>query len=142
MILAAWLVDGSSRRYLGPGMAALAVGGGITLGKALDMEPVAAEHILVYGLIGLGLLVVSYFNLAAVRASAAFLVFTAISATNMNYGISFTLGWELAVVAVAYGVVELVLIGQRKQPSSAPADAAGSRYVHDGRVPAGGISSG
>lgn len=135
VILAAWLVDGSSRRYLGPGVAAVAVGGGISLGKAFDMEPVAAEHILVYGLLGIGFLVVSYFNLAAVRAGAAFLVLTGLSATNMTYGISFTLGWELAAVAVAYGLVELVLI-TRHQPGIA-SETAGSPDGGQGRVPVG-----
>ncbi len=34
----AWLVDGSSQRFMGPGLAALAVGGGITAYQALGMD--------------------------------------------------------------------------------------------------------
>ncbi len=128
VVVLAWLVDGSSQRYLGPGLVALAAGLGITIGKELGVEPY--EHTLVYGGFGLALLVVSYFNPKAVRASGAFLLFTGITVAITTWVVSIPLGWELALILAAWGIYGLVRL---RDVDDAPARPEGTQ---DERVPA------
>lgn len=95
----AWLVDGSSTRYLGPGLLGLAAGSGIALGEAFEVSAMKAEHGLVYGLFGIALLALSYLNPRATRAGGAFLAYTALTV----WGVTFSKGWWLAAILVAWG---------------------------------------
>lgn len=104
--LVAWLVDGSSQRYVGPGAVAFAAGLGITIGKNAGVNPY--EHSLVYGGFGLALLLLSVVNPRAVRASGAFLVYTAATVAIAAWVVSFELGWELAVILAVWGIFELI----------------------------------
>jgi len=97
---AAWLVDGTGR-YMGPGLMALAAGGGITMGEELGVKPY--EHTLVYAGFGLGLLAMSYLEPAAVRAAGAFLVYTGLAVATVTWVVSYSLGWGLVVVMAVWG---------------------------------------
>lgn len=126
-IVAAWLVDGTSRRYVGAGLATLAVGGGITLGS--DVPISHYEHTVVYGAIGLALVVVSLVNPAAVRASGAAMIFIALTAYSLTRGwADFDPGWEMAAVLGLWGTGQLVRFGRS---SRRPAGTG-----EDGRVAA------
>ncbi len=106
--VAAWLADGTSRRYMGPGLIAFAAGLGITLGKDFGIDPF--EHTLVYGGFGV-LLIISFFNPAMVRASGAFLVYTGVTVGLASWVFSgIPLGWELAIILAVWGTFELVRI--------------------------------
>jgi len=99
-----WLVDGTSTRYLGPGLMALAAGAGIVIGNELGWDPRRAEHSLVYGGFGISLLVLSYVNPMAARAAGAFLLYTAI--TVLFVGL--TLGWWLTGILAVWGIYSLI----------------------------------
>lgn len=100
----AWLLDGSSQRYLGPGLLALVAGIGIVLGNELGMDPRKAEHSLVYGGFGLALLTMSYFNPMAARAGGAFLLYTGLTVGLIDI----SMGWWLTGILVIWGVYWLV----------------------------------
>ncbi len=110
----AWLVDGTSRRYMGPGLMALAAGLGITIGVDGGVTPF--EHTLVYAGFGVALLVISYFNLQTVRAAGAFLLYTGITVAASAWVASVPIGWELAAIVAVWGVFELIRI-QRSTPA-------------------------
>ena len=100
----AWLVDGTSTRYLGPGLMALAAGAGIVIGNELGWDPRKAEHSLVYGGFGIALLLLSYMNPMAARAAGAFLLYTGI--TVLFVGL--TMGWWLTGILLVWGVYSLI----------------------------------
>lgn len=126
--VAAWLVDGTSRRYISPGLIALAAGLGITLGKDFGIDPF--EHTLVYGGFGVALLIISFFNPGMVRAGGAFLVYTGVTVGLASWVFSgIPLGWELALILAVWGAFGLVRI--RRETRAAP---SGSRP--DGQPPA------
>ena len=128
----AWLVDGTSTRYLGPGLMALAAGVGIVIGNELGWDPRKAEHSLVYGGFGIGLLLLSYVNPMAARAAGAFLLYTGL--TVLFVGLN--MGWWLTGILVVWGVYSLI-----RGPKSVAArsdDAADVAAVrHDVRPNAG-----
>jgi hypothetical protein len=112
----AWLVDGSSERFMGPGLAALAVGGGITLYQNGIGEPgVPGEHTIVYPLLGAALLASSFFHPLAARGAGTFLLIVGLIATVDT---PWSAGWTLVGVLVSWGVLELIQAGR---PSSDPA---------------------
>lgn len=100
----AWLVDGTSTRYLGPGLLALAAGVGIVVGNELGWAPRMAEHSLVYGGFGIALLVLSYMNPMAARAGGAFLLYTGL--TVLFVGLS--MGWWLTGILVVWGLYSMI----------------------------------
>lgn len=108
----AWLVDGTSRRYLGPGLIAVAAGLGITLGKDFGVDPY--EHTLVYGGFGVALLIAYYFNPLTIRAGAAFLIYTGVTVALSSWVFNVPLGWELAAILAVWGAFELVRLGRSK----------------------------
>lgn len=105
----AWLVSGSSHRFMGPGVAALAVGIGITLYNGLDMNPVKGEHVVVYPMLGAALLVASLFNPMAIRGVGAFLVVVGAIA---SIDTSWNPGWTLVAVLVSWAITEVVRISR------------------------------
>lgn len=108
----AWLVSGSSRRFMGPGLAALAVGSGITLYNALDMNPGKGEHAVVYPMLGAALLVASLFNPMAIRGIGAFLLIVGAIAfidTPWNPG------WTLTAVLVSWAVADALRISRTSE---------------------------
>lgn len=117
----AWLVDGTSRRYVGPAAVAFAAGLGITLGRNLGIEHY--EHSLVYGGFGLALILVSVVNPAAVRASGAFLLYTGLTVATSLWLVSIPLGWWLAAILALWGGYELVRL-RRAPADGAPAGPA------------------
>ena len=126
--LVAWLVDGTSTRYLGPGLMALAAGVGIVIGNELGWDPRKTEHSLVYGGFGIGLLLLSYVNPMAARAAGAFLLYTGL--TVLFVGL--TMGWWLTGILVGWGVYSLIRGPERVAArSDDPADVAAVR--HDAR---------
>lgn len=130
----AWLVDGTSTRYLGPGLLAVAAGAGILIGNAMDMDPRKAEHSLVYGGFGLALLALSYFNPKAARAGGAFLLYTGFTVL----AVGFSMGWWLTAILVAWGTYWLV---RSKGGDGMPQPAfdeppSGSRRLESPRTPA------
>jgi len=105
----AWLVDGSSRRYMGPGLLALATGGGISLYNALDTEAMKGEHGIVYPLIGIGLLVASLFNPLALRGAGTFLLIVgAVALTSSPWDP----GWTLVAILAVWSVVNFARIAR------------------------------
>ena len=112
VIMAAWLVDGSANRYVGAGSATLAVGGGITLGS--DVPIAHYEHTVVYGAIGLALILVSFVNPAAVRASGAAMIAIGLTAFALNRDwVNFDPGWEMTALLALWGAVQLVRLGRQ-----------------------------
>ena len=99
----AWLVDGSSQRFMGPGLFALAVGGGITIYKAAGMDVSKGEHAVVYPLIGVALLLASLFNPLAMRGAGTFLLIVGAVATVST---SWNPGWTLTALLALWAVFE------------------------------------
>ncbi len=131
--VAAWLVDGTSRRYMGPGLIAFAAGLGITLGKDVGIS--SFEHSLVYGGFGVALIIISFFNPAMVRASGAFLLYTAVTVGFSAWVFSgFPLGWELAVILAVWGTVELVRIRREAAVPSGTQPERGSPTTPPGET--------
>lgn len=103
----AWLVDGSSLRYMGPGLAALAVGGGITAYRAWEIAPVKGEHTIVYPALGVALLIASFFHPMAIRAAGSFLVYVGFIAFIDT---SWEPGWTLTGILVLWAASNLARI--------------------------------
>jgi hypothetical protein len=108
VLVAAWLVDGRPRRYIGPGLGAVAVGGGISLGSTLEMSAMATEHVLVYTFVGLALLLMSFIHPENVRGGALLLIFVGASAAVQNFAVSYNLGWQIAAILGLWGVLAFV----------------------------------
>lgn len=119
--VAAWLIDGSGRRYMGVGLAATAVGLGLTLGNAFGLQSV--EHGIVYPLLGLALLGISRLNPREVQGAGALLVIIGTVVWGFAAGLSYDLGWGLAVILAVWGIARIATI-VRGTPGSAqhPAD--------------------
>jgi hypothetical protein len=105
----AWLADGTSQRFMGPGLAALAVGGGITAYKALGMEAVGGEHGVVYPALGAALLLASLFNPLAMRGAATFLLIVGVIA---NTATPWQPGWTLVAILGLWSALEFTRISQ------------------------------
>ena len=122
----AWLVDGSSQRFMGPGLAALAVGGGITAYQTLDMEAVTGEHVVVYPALGAALLLASLFNPLAIRGAGTFLLIVAVVA---SVDTPWSPGWTLAGILAIWSALEVARIskGRDGQDEFEPPSAEGSR---------------
>ncbi len=105
----AWVVDGSSQRFMGPGLFALAVGGGITIYKAAEMDVSKGEHAIVYPLIGVALLLASLFNPLAMRGAGTFLLIVGLVATVST---SWNPGWTLTTLLALWGVFEFARIAK------------------------------
>ncbi len=131
----AWLADGSSQRFMGPGLAALAVGGGITAYNALGMEAMAGEHGVVYPALGVALLLASLFNPLAIRGAGTFLVIVGVIALVDT---PWSPGWTLAGILAAWSALELARVSKTKDGEGEfePAATGGGR-VDAGRSPVG-----
>ncbi len=116
----AWLADGSSQRYMGPGLAAVAVGGGITAYKALGMEGVPGEHTIVYPALGAALLVASLFNPLAIRGAATFLLIVGVIA---SVDTAWKPGWTLVAILAIWSAMEFGRISRSQDGRSEPAAA-------------------
>lgn len=124
--LLAWLVDGM--RYLGAGAASLALGLGI--GISTEVESVTDyRNALVFGFLGLALLLVARVNPTAVLGSAGLLLFTAASATAAVAGVKtpFPEALVFAGLMVVWGALELANAGQRSARRPVPASEAAER---------------
>ncbi|HEV2766425.1 MAG TPA: hypothetical protein VGV63_01805 [Acidimicrobiales bacterium] len=121
----AWLVDGSSQRFMGPGLAALAVGGGITAYQALGMDVGKGEHGVVYPVLGAALLLASLFNPLAIRGAGTFLLIVGVIALVDT---PWSPGWTLAGILAMWSAFEVARIskGQDTQDEHAPASPQGS----------------
>lgn len=124
----AWLVDGTSTRYLGPGLMALAAAVGILVGNELGWDPRKAEHSLVYGGFGIGLLLLSYVNPMAARAAGAFLLYTGLTVLFVG----FAMGWWLAGILLAWGLYSLIR-APRSEGLARPGD--GRAFDDEGATP-------
>ncbi len=122
----AWLVDGSSQRFMGPGLGALAVGGGITAYQTLDMEAMTGEHGVVYPALGAALLLASLFNPLAIRGAGTFLLIVGVVALVDT---PWSPGWTLAGILAIWSALEVARIskGQDSQDQFEPASAPGRR---------------
>ncbi len=114
----AWLVDGSSQRYVGPGLAAMAVGGGITLYRALEVD---GEHSIVYPLIGVALLAASLFNPMAIRGAGTFLL---IVGSVVWIDTPWAPGWTLTGILAAWSVLEFARINRGEDTADDEHEAA------------------
>lgn len=115
----AWLVGGDSRRFMGPGLAAVAVGGGITLYRSLEMGVVLGQRTVVLPMLGAALLVASIFNPMAIRGAGAFLVtLGAVAYLDTPWD----RGWTLAAILVAWAGVDLLRI--RRQADVDPRESS------------------
>lgn len=119
----AWLVDGTSRRYLGPGLIAMAVGLGLTIGQDFGVKNY--EHTLVYGGIGVALLIAFHFNPLTVRAGAALLIYTGVTVSFSTWVFRVPIGWELTAILAVWGAFQFVRLGRSEpdapaQPTIAP----------------------
>lgn len=119
----AWLVDGTSTRYLGPGLMALAAGLGIVVGNELGWDPRRAEHSLVYGGFGIGLLILSYVNPMASRAAGAFLLYTGVTVLFVDLA----MGWWVTGILVLWSLYSLVR-GPRSEGLAPSGDEAPSDW--------------
>ncbi|HEV2069462.1 MAG TPA: hypothetical protein VGR26_06690 [Acidimicrobiales bacterium] len=123
----AWLIDGSSQRIMGPALTALAVGGGITLYRAMDMDVGKGEHGIVYPMIGAALLLASLFNPLAIRGAGTFLLVVGAVAT---FNTPWNPGWTLVVALISWGLWEFVRIartGADEEPQPAATDTENVR---------------
>ena len=123
----AWLVDGSSQRFMGPGLAALAVGGGITAYQTLDMDAMKGEHGVVYPALGVALLLASLFNPLAIRGAGTFLLIVGVIALTET---PWSPGWTLAGILAMWSALEVARIakGQGSQEEyEEPASPQGRR---------------
>jgi hypothetical protein len=107
----AWLADGTSQRFMGPGLAALAVGGGITAYKAAGMEAVGGEHGVVYPALGAALLLASLFNPLAMRGAGTFLLIVGVIANTTT---PWQPGWTLVAILALWSALEFTRISQRR----------------------------
>lgn len=105
----AWLIDGSSQRIMGPALTALAVGGGITLYRALDTDVAKGEHGIVYPMIGAALLLASLFNPLAIRGAGTFLLVVGAVATIST---PWNSGWSLVAILATWGIWEFIRIAR------------------------------
>lgn len=105
----AWLADGTSQRFMGPGLAALAVGGGITAYKALGMEAMGGEHGVVYPMLGAALLLASLFNPLAMRGAGTFLLIVGVIATIDT---PWNPGWTLVAILASWSALEFTRISK------------------------------
>jgi membrane protein implicated in regulation of membrane protease activity len=94
---------------MGPALMALAVGGGITLYNALDADPVAGEHGIVYPMIGAALLLASLFNPLAMRGAGTFLLVVGVVATVTT---PWNPGWTLVVALALWSAWEFARIAR------------------------------
>ncbi len=122
----AWLVDGTAERYIGAGTGALAIGGGLTLGARFHVRDY--EQLVVFGFVGLALLLVSYVNPKAVRGSAALFGLIAITVAILEYLRSYNVGWEMTGILALWSVFEYGRIARsRRVVREAPDGLAGDR---------------
>lgn len=112
----AWLIDGTGLRYLGAGTVALALGGGITLGDHLNVHD---PYVIVFGLIGVALLLVRLVNPAAVGGSAGFLIYVALTLVALDYIGSYNASWELVAILGFWSLFQAGRIA-RTSPTTAP----------------------
>jgi len=122
-IVGAWLVDGSSERFIGPGFMALAIGGGITLYRSLELEVGAGEHTIVYPLAGVALLVSSFFHPLAARGAGTFLL---IVGSIAQFSTPWNPGWSLVALLAAWGVLQLIQAGRSTDDADSSSASHGS----------------
>lgn len=120
----AWLMDGTSQRFMGPGLAAVAVGGGITAYQATGMEPMSGEHGVVYPALGAALLLASLFNPLAMRGAGTFLLIVGVVALTET---PWAPGWTLVGILAIWSALELGRIARRTDidetsPAASPRD--------------------
>lgn len=126
VVTLAWLVDGTSRRYVGAGLAALAVGAGLTIGQDVGVKNF--EHSLVYALLGAALVAVSWISPKAVRGSGAFLVVVASTVATLTWVTSYNGGWEIAAGLGIWSLLEFARIAKGASPQvPVGSSAAGTR---------------
>lgn len=129
----AWLVDGNSERYMGPGLLALAAGGGITIGNATSIDSQTYEHTIVYGLFGTAMLVIYYVNPCAVASGGVLLLLIAGTATLLStVGLPFNPAWELAALLALWSVFQLSRIGRQGDAEAAPSRPESAASHTDG----------
>ena len=116
VVTLAWLVDGTSRRYVGAGLAALAVGAGLTIGQDVGVQNY--EHSLVYALLGAALLAVSWISPKAIRGSGTFLVVVASTVATLTWVASYNGGWEIAAGLGLWSLLEFARIAKSASPSA------------------------
>ena len=133
-VTVAWLLDGTSQRYLGPGLAALAVGGGITIYRALEMDASKGEHGIVYPLLGVALLVASMFNPLSMRGSGTFLVIVGFIAT---VSLPWASGYSLAGILLSWAALELGRISREGDPGQPQPAAHRTENGNSARTPVG-----
>lgn len=131
----AWLVDGSGARYVGAGLVALAVGGGITIGQDLGVKNY--EHSIVYALVGAALLLISWVSPMAIRGSGTFFLAVASTVVALTWVASYNAGWELAAILGGWSALEFARIFRDDSRTPAAPAAAPSRATSPGRVPEG-----
>jgi len=130
VLLVAWLVDGTSRRYLGAGVASFAIGLGLTLGQ--DFGAPAAEHGIVYPLVGAGLVLVALVNATEARNTGLFLLIVGATVWSFGLGLSYNPGYEMALLLLVWGIVRVVTarradVDRTPQPTALPADEPAGR---------------
>lgn len=124
----AWLIDGSSQRIMGPALTAVAVGGGITLYRALGTEPVSGEHGIVYPMIGAALLLASLFNPLAIRGAGTFLlVVGAVATISTPWNPGWTLVGALALWS-AWEFARITRTGADEEPQPVATDTESVRH--------------
>jgi len=107
----AWLVDG--RRYLGPGIVALALGLALLASRDWGLEKY--ELALVLGAVGAGLLVISLMNPASVLGSAGFLLYAMLTSLGLeNVSVAVAPGWIYAIVLLVWGGIRVAQTMRRE----------------------------
>jgi len=135
VVTLAWLVDGTGARYVGAGLVALAIGGGITIGQEVGVKNY--EHSLVYALLGAALIVISWVSPKAIRGSGTFLLAIASTVAALTWVASYNAGWELAAGLGVWSALEFARIF-RNDSHTQTVSAAASRQTTSARRPAEG----
>ncbi|MQA16755.1 MAG: hypothetical protein GEV09_22260 [Pseudonocardiaceae bacterium] len=120
LVLGAWAADGTSERYVGPGLGALAIGMGVTLGR--DFGVAVYEHGVVYPLLGVALLLIAMINPDALWGIGVFLLIVG-ATVLVGELMSFNGGWAITAILGIWGLVRIVQL-QRHETGDSPAEAA------------------
>lgn len=131
IVVAAWLLDGTNQRYMGAGLAATAVGLGLVLGG--DFGVPAAEHGVVYPLLGLALLLIARVSPREAQGAGGFLVIVGATVWTFQAGADYNAGYSLAVILAVWGIIRLAQV-LRGGSAAGTAGTSDDRAAHDAEL--------
>lgn len=128
---AAWLIDGTSLRYVGPGLGTLAVGLGLVLGDdVFGLQGSTGDHSIVYPLLGVALIAISRISPREAQGIGGFLFIVGTVVWAFLAGASYNGGWTSAAILAAWGIWRIIQTNRHPTPDprqEQPQEEAGSR---------------